>query len=71
MQVCRSEPTVQGKNLSREELQFLLQTENPLAVLREAWLEHQSADEGETFSSLLSDLREEAQRMRSPTMRMK
>lgn len=71
MQVCRSELTVQGKNLSREELQFLLQTENPLAVLREAWLEHQSADEGETFSSLLSDLREEAQRMRSPTMRMK
>ena len=71
MQVCRSELTVQEKNLSREELQFLLQTENPLAVLREAWLEHQSADEGETFSSLLSDLREEAQRMKSPTMRMK
>ena len=71
MQVCRSELTVQGKSLSREELQFLLQTENPLEVLREAWLERQNADEGETFSSLLSDLRDETQRMRSPTMRMK
>lgn len=71
MQMCRSELTVRGKNLSREELQFLLQAEKPLEVLREAWLERQSADEGETFSSLLSDLREEAQRMRSPAMRMK
>ena len=71
MQMCRSELTVRGKNLSREELQFLLQTENPLEVLREAWLERQNADEGETFSSLLSDLRDETQRMRSPTMRMK
>ena len=71
MQVCRGRLTVQGKSLSREELQFLLQTENPLEVLREAWLERQNADEGETFSSLLSDLREEAQRMKSPTMRMK
>lgn len=71
MQVCRGRLTVQGKSLSREELQFLLQTENPLEVLREAWLERQNADEGETFSILLSDLREEAQRMKSPTMRMK
>lgn len=71
MQMCRSELTVRGKNLSREELHFLLQTENPLEVLREAWLERQNADEGETFSSLLSDLRDETQRMRSPTMRMK
>ena len=71
MQVCRGRLTVQGKSLSREELQFLLQTENPLEVLREAWLERQNADEGETFSSLLSDLRDETQRMRSPTMRMK
>ena len=71
MQICRSELTVRGKNLSREELHFLLQTENPLEVLREAWLERQNADEGETFSSLLSDLRDETQRMRSPTMRMK
>jgi len=71
MQVCRGRLTVQGKSLSREELQFLLQTENPLEVLREAWLERQNADEGETFSILLSDLRDETQRMRSPTMRMK
>ncbi len=71
MQVCRGRLTVQGKSLSREELQFLLQTENPLEVLREACLERQNADEGETFSILLSDLRDETQRMRSPTMRMK
>ena len=42
MQVCRGRLTVQGKSLSREELQFLLQTENPLEVLREAWLERQN-----------------------------
>lgn len=71
MQVCRGRLTVQGKSLSREELQFLLQVENPLAVLRDAWLEHQSVDEGEIFSSLLSGLREETQRMESPTMQMK
>ena len=71
MQVCRGRLTVQGKSLSREELQFLLQVENPLAVLRDAWLERQSTDEGKTFSGLLSDLCEEAQRMRSPAMRMK
>ena len=71
MQVCRSELTVQGESLPREELRFLLQTEKPLEVLREAWLEHQSVDEGETFSSLLSGLREESQRMESPTMQMK
>ena len=71
MQVCRGELTVQGESLPREELQFLLQAEKPLEVLREAWLEHQSVDEGETFSSLLSGLREESQRMESPTMQMK
>lgn len=71
MQVCRGRLTVQGKSLSREELQFLLQAERPLEVLREAWLEHQSVDEGEIFSSLLSGLREETQRMESPTMQMK
>jgi hypothetical protein len=71
MQVCRGRLTVQGKSLSREELQFLLQAEKPLAVLRDAWLERQSTDEGKTFSGLLSDLCEEAQRMRSPAMRMK
>ena len=71
MQVCRGRLTVQGESLPREELQFLLQAENPLEVLRDALLERQSADEAETFSGLLSDLREETQRMRSPTMRMK
>ena len=49
----------------------MLQAERPLEVLREAWLEHQSVDEGEIFSSLLSGLREETQRMESPTMQMK
>ncbi len=71
MQVCRGRLTVQGESLPREELQFLLQAEKPLAVLRDAWLERQSTDEGKTFSGLLSDLCEEAQRMRSPAMRMK
>lgn len=71
MQVCRGRLTVQGESLPREELQFLLQAEKPLAVLRDAWLERQSADEAETFSVLLSDLREKTQRMRSPAMRMK
>ena len=71
MQVCRGRLTVQGESLPREELQFLLQAENSLEVLREAWLGHQSADEAETFSGLLSNLREETQRMRSPAMRMK
>ena len=71
MQVCRGRLTVQGESLPREELQFLLQAERPLEVLREAWLEHQSVDEGEIFSSLLSGLREETQRMESPTMQMK
>ena len=71
MQVCRGRLTVQGESLPREELQFLLQAENPLEVLRDAWLERQSADEAETFSGLLSDLREETQRMRSSTMQMK
>lgn len=71
MQVCRSKLTVQGESLPREELLFLLQTEKPLEVLRDAWLEHQSVDEGETFFSLLSDLREESQRMESPTLQMK
>lgn len=71
MQVCRGRLTAQEESLPREELQFLLQVENPLEVLRDAWLERQSADEGKTFSSLLSDLREDAQRMRSPAMRMK
>ena len=71
MQVCRGRLTVQGESLPREELQFLLQAERALEVLREAWLEHQSVDEGEIFSSLLSGLREETQRMESPTMQMK
>ena len=71
MQVCRGRLTVQGESLPREELQFLLQAEKPLEVLRDAWLERQSADEAETFSGLLSDLCEETQRMRSPAMRMK
>lgn len=71
MQVCRGRLTVQGESLPREELQFLLQAERPLEVLREAWLEHQSVDEGEIFFSLLSGLREETQRMESPTMQMK
>ena len=71
MQVCRGRLTVQGESLPREELQFLLQAERPLEVLRDAWLEYQNADEGETFFSLLSDLREESQRMESPTMQTK
>ncbi|MGN0964338.1 MAG: hypothetical protein ACI4O6_03170 [Dysosmobacter sp.] len=71
MQVCCGRLTVQGESLPREELQFLLQAEKPLEVLREAWLEHQSVDEGEIFSSLLAGLREETQRMESPTMQMK
>lgn len=36
MQVCRGRLTVQGESLPREELQFLLQEERPLEVLREA-----------------------------------
>ena len=51
--------------------ELVLQAERPLEVLREAWLEHQSVDEGEIFFSLLSGLREETQRMESPTMQMK
>ena len=71
IQVCHGELMVRGESLPREELLFLMQTEKPLELLRDTWLEHQSVDEGETFSSLLSGLREEAQRMESPTMQMK
>lgn len=71
MQVCRRGLMAERKKLTRRNVLFLLQVENPLEVLRDAWLERQSADEGKTFSSLLSDLREDAQRMRSPAMRMK
>ena len=56
MMTCRSELMVFGECLPREEIVFLLQQEEPLELLSEAWMAHQNVDVGETFQSLLDDL---------------
>lgn len=59
MMTCHSELMAFGENLSRKKMIFLLQQEKPLELLSEAWMEHQTVDEGELFQSLLIEVYED------------
>ena len=71
MQICRSNLIAQRKNMPREELQFLLQVEKPLQLLRDTWLEYQETNGKQIFLDLFPALHEKAQQVECPTMQMK
>ena len=56
METCHGELKLLGESLPREEMLFLLQEVKPLERLRDAWMDHQNVDVGETFQSLLTGL---------------
>lgn len=56
MQVCYSEFCCIESDLDRNLCSFLLQRDDPLSELSDAWMAHQNVDVGETFQSLLDDL---------------
>ena len=56
MQVCYSELRCIESDLDRDLCSFLLQQDDPLSAMGEAWMAHQNVDVGETFQSLLDDL---------------
>lgn len=55
-EVCYSELRCIESDLDRDLCSFLLQQDDPLPMLRDAWMAHQNVDVGETFQSLLDDL---------------
>ena len=56
---CYSEFLCSGSNLSRRNLSYLLQFENPLDVLRDRWVLDQSTEQGTRFLGMLESLRSE------------
>lgn len=56
MQVCYSELRCIESDLGRGLCSFLLQRDDPLSALSEAWIAHRNVDVGETLQSLLDDL---------------
>ena len=56
---CYSEFLCSGSDLSRRNLAYLLQFENPLEVLRDRWVLDQSTEQGTRFFGMLESLRSE------------
>ena len=56
---CHSEFLCSGSDLSRRDLSYLLQFENPLEVLRDRWVLDQSTEQGTRFLGMLESLRSE------------
>ena len=56
---CYSEFLCSGSDLSRRDLSYLLQFENPLDVLRDRWVLDQSTEQGTRFFGMLESLRSE------------
>ena len=56
---CYSEFLCSGSDLSRRDLSYLLQFENPLDVLRDRWVLDQSTEQGARFLGMLESLRSE------------
>ena len=56
---CYSEFLCSGSDLSRRDLSYLLQFENPLDVLRDRWVLDQSTEQGTRFLGMLESLRSE------------
>ena len=56
---CYSEFLCSGSDLSRRDLSYLLQFENPLEVLRDRWVLDQSTEQRTRFLSMLESLRSE------------
>ena len=56
---CYSEFLCSGDDLSRRNLAYLLQFENPLEVLRGRWVLDQSTEQGTRFLGMLESLRSE------------
>ena len=56
---CYSEFLCSGDDLSRRNLAYLLQFENPLEVLRDRWVLDQSTEQGTRFLGMLESLRSE------------
>ena len=54
---CHSEFLCSGSDLSRRDLSYLLQFENPLEVLRDRWVLDQSTEQGTRFLGMLESLR--------------
>lgn len=66
-QVCYSELHCIESDLDSGRCSFLLQQDDPLSALRDAWMAHQNVDVGETFQSLLDDLcRDRSPQAREP-----
>ena len=56
---CYSEFLCSGSDLSRRDISYLLQFENPLEVLRDRWVLDQSTEQGTRFLGMLESLRSE------------
>lgn len=56
---CYSEFLCSGSDLSRRDLSYLLQFENPLDVLQDRWVLDQSTEQGTRFLGMLESLRSE------------
>ena len=56
---CYSEFLCSGSDLSRRDISYLLQFENPLEVLRDRWVLDQSTEQGARFLGMLESLRSE------------
>ena len=56
---CYSEFLCSGSDLSRRDISYLLQFENPLDVLRDRWVLDQSTEQGARFLGMLESLRSE------------
>ena len=58
-ETCYSEFSCSGSDLSRGDLSYLLQFEDPLEVLRDRWVLDQSTEQGTRFLGMLESLRSE------------
>ena len=58
-ETCYSEFSCSGSDLSRGDLSYLLQFEDPLEVLRDCWVLDQSTEQGTRFLGMLESLRSE------------
>ena len=56
---CYSEFLCSGSDLSRRDISYLLQFENPLEVLRDRWVLDQSTEQGARFLGMLESLHSE------------
>ena len=56
---CYSEFLCSGSDLSRRDISYLLQFENPLEVLRDRWALDQSTEQGARFLGMLESLHSE------------